>query len=62
MGIPLYVIFCFSLVAFDSFPLCLIFVSLINTCLCIFLFEFILYWTLGFLDLGDYFLVDGNVN
>ena len=30
MGISLYVNFCFSLVAFNSFPFCLIFVSLIN--------------------------------
>ena len=33
MGIPLYVIFCFSLAAFNIFSLYFIFVSLINMCL-----------------------------
>ena len=44
MGIPLYVICCFSLVAFTIFSLSLIFVSLINMCLGVFLLEFILHW------------------
>ena len=56
MGIPLYVIFCFFLAAFNIFSLNLIFVSLINMCLGVFLLGFILYGTLRFLDLGDYFL------
>ena len=51
MGIPLYVICCFSLAAFNIFSLCLNFVSLINTCLSMFLLGFILYGTLHFLDL-----------
>ena len=38
------------------FSLCLIFVSLINMCFNLFLFGFILYGTLQFLDLTDYFL------
>ena len=33
MGIPLYVICCFFLVAFNIFSLSLIFVTLINVCL-----------------------------
>ena len=46
---------------FIAFPLlllslCLIFVSLINMFLGVFLLGFILYGTLGFLDLGGYFL------
>ena len=46
MGIPLYVICCFSLAAFNIFCLYLIFDSLINMCLGVFLFGFILYGTL----------------
>ena len=46
MGIPLYVIFHFSLAAFNIFSLNLIFVSLINMCLGVFLLGFILYGTL----------------
>ena len=46
MGIPLYVIFCFSLASFNIFSLNLIFVSLINMCLGVFLLGFILYETL----------------
>ena len=46
MGAPLYVICHVSLVAFNIFPLYLIFVSLINMCLDVFLFGFILYGTL----------------
>ena len=46
MWFPLYVIFCFSLVAFNIFSLSLIFVSLITTCLGMFLLGLILYGTL----------------
>ena len=56
MGIPFYVICCFSLAAFNIFSLYLTFDSLINMCLGVFLFGFILYGTLCFLDLIDYFL------
>ena len=56
MGIPLCVICCFSLAAFNICSLCLIFVNLINRCLVVFHLGFILFGTLGFLDLGDYFL------
>jgi len=55
MRIPLCVICCFSLAAFNIYYLCLIFVSLITMCLGVFLLGFILYETL-FLDLGGYFL------
>ena len=37
---------CFSFVAFNIFSLCLIFVSLVNMCLGVFLFALILYGTL----------------
>ena len=43
MGIPLYVICCFSLAAFNIFSLYLIFDSLLNICPGVFLLEFILY-------------------
>ena len=46
MGIPLYVICCFSLAAFNIFSLTLIFFSLINMCRGMFLLGFILYATL----------------
>ena len=46
MWIPLYIICCFSHVAFNICSLCLIFVSLINMCLGMFLLGFILYGTL----------------
>ena len=46
MGIPLYVICCFSLVTFNIFSLYLIFDSLINICLGMFFLGFIIYWTL----------------
>ena len=52
MGVPLYVICCFSLVAFNILSLSLIVVSLIV----VFLFVFLLPGTLCFLDLVDYFL------
>ena len=45
-GVPLYVICWFSLVAFNIFPLSLIFVSLINMCLGMFLLGCMLYGTL----------------
>ena len=46
MGVPLYVICCFSFPAFNIFSLYLIFDSLINMCLGMFLLGFILYGTL----------------
>ena len=46
MGIPLCVICCFSLAAFTVCSLCLISVNLINMCLGVFHFEFILFGTL----------------
>ena len=46
LGIPLYVICCFSLAAFNIFSLYLMFDSLINMCLGVFLLGFILYRTL----------------
>ena len=46
MGIPLCVICCFSLAAFNICSLCLIFVNLINMCLGAFCLGFILYGTL----------------
>ena len=46
MGIPLCVICCFSLVAFNRSSLCLIFVNLINMCLGVFRLGFILFGTL----------------
>ena len=47
MGIPVYVICCFTLSAFNKFSLNLFFVSLINMCLGMFLLGFILYVTLS---------------
>ena len=55
MGIPLFVICCFSHAAFNICSFCLIFISLINMCLGVFHIVFILFETLGFLDLGGYF-------
>ena len=46
MGIPLSVIHCFSLAAFNICSLCLVFVNLINICLGVFLLGFILFGTL----------------
>ena len=46
MGIPLSVICCFSLVAFNIRSLCLIFVNLIKMCLGVFHLGFILFGTL----------------
>ena len=55
MGIPLCVICYFSLAAFNICSLCLIFVNLINMCLGMF-WVYPIWDSLGFLDLGDYFL------
>ena len=55
MGIPLYVICCFSFIAFNIFSLPLIFVNLINMYLGVFLL-YPVWDSLHFLDLGDYFL------
>ena len=46
MEIPLCVICCFTLAAFNSYSLCLIFVNLINMCLGVFCLGFILFGTL----------------
>ena len=46
MGIPLCVICCFSLAAFNICFLCLIFVNLTNMCLGVFCLGFILFGTL----------------
>ena len=46
MGIPLCVICCFYLAAFNICSLCLIFVNLITMCLGVFHLGFILFWTL----------------
>ena len=46
MGIPLCVICCFSLAAFNICSLCLIFVNLTNMCLGVFCLGFILFGTL----------------
>ena len=57
MGIPLCVICCFSLAAFNICSLCLIFVNLINKCLgAVSPWVYPVWDSLGFLDLGDYFL------
>ena len=56
MGVPLYVICHFSLVAFNILSLSLIFISLITVCLGRFFLGFILPGNLCFLDLVDYFL------
>ena len=63
IGFPSYVTCCFSLAAFNSLSLCLVFVSLISMCLGVFLLGFILYGTLHLLDLIDYFLfLWGNIS
>ena len=46
MGIPLFVLCCFSLAGFNICSLCLIFVNLINMCLGVFHLGFILFGTL----------------
>ena len=69
-GIPLYVICCFSPVPFNVFYLYLVFVSLINMCLGVFLFGFILYglsafWTwltISFPILGKFLtIISSNI-
>ena len=57
MGIPLYVICCFSLAAFNICSLCLIFVNLINMCLGCFALGLSCLGPYGFLGLGCYFLL-----
>ena len=56
VGIPLSVIGCFSLTAFNICSLYLIFISVINMCLSVCFLEFFLYETLSFLVLIHYFL------
>ena len=56
MGIPLCVICCFSLAAFNICSLCLIFVNLINMSWGVSPWVYPVWHSLGFLDLGDYFL------
>ena len=56
LGITQYVICCFFLDAINICSLWLIFVSLINMYLGVFLLEMILYGTLSFLELGGYSL------
>ena len=46
MGIPLWIICCFSFAAFNICSLCLIFINLINMCLGVFRLGFILFGTL----------------
>ena len=46
MGIPLCIICCFSLAAFNICYLCLIFVNLINMCLGVFSLEYVMFGTL----------------
>ena len=55
MGIPLYVICCFSLVAFNIFSLYLIFDSLINMCLSVW-WVFMLLFHLLHISLSSHFL------
>ena len=56
MEFHLYVTCCFSLAILNILSLCLVFISLISMCLCMFLLGFILYGTLCLLDLIDSFL------
>ena len=56
MGIPLCVIYCFSLAAFNICSLCLIFVNLIDMCLGYFTLGLSCLGLSGFLGLGGYFL------
>ena len=55
MGIPLYIICCFSLAAFNIFSLYLIFESLINMSWCVPPWIYTVWDSLCFLDLLDYF-------
>ena len=54
MGIPLCVICCFSLAAFNICSLCLIFINLINMFWGVSPWVYPVCDSLGFLDLGDY--------
>ena len=56
MGVPLYVICCFSLVAFNILSLYLIFDSLINMCLVVSPWIYPVLDSLRFLDLISYIL------
>ena len=56
MGIPLCIMCCFNLAAFNICSLFLIFGSLINICLGLFCLGFILFGTLVFFNLGGCFL------
>ena len=56
IGVPLCVICWFALAAFNICSLCLIFVSLVNMCLGVFLLVYPVWDSLGLLDLGGYFL------
>ena len=56
MGIPLYVICCFSLAAFNICSLCLVFVNLINMSWGFSPWVYPVWDFLGFSDLGGYFL------
>ena len=55
MGIPLCVICWFSLALFNICSLCLTFVSLINVCVRVFCLGYLVWVSLGFLDLAGYF-------
>ena len=57
MGIPLCVVCCFSIAAFNICSLCLIFVNLINMCLGVFCLGFIYLAPSGFLGLRGFFLL-----
>ena len=56
MGIPLCEICCFPLAAFNICSLCSILFNLINMCLGVFHLVSLVWDSLGFLDLGGYFL------
>ena len=56
MGIPLYVIGCFSLAAFNIFSLYLVFDSFTNVSRHVSLWVYPVWFSLCFLDLIDYFL------
>jgi len=56
IGFPLCVICCVSLAAFNICSLCLIFVNLINMCWGVLSWVYPVWDSLGFLDLGGYFL------
>ena len=53
--VPFYIFCCYSLLLLIFFSLSLIFVRLINMCFSMFIFRFILYGTLCFLDLNECF-------